>query len=118
MEWTEVKAKPKTKKKVVHSDDKPTYGGFGTKGKLIAGPINQNYQQSRPAHRDDQDDDYYGTQTHASALVDFYEDQVADYDEDQHVELVSHLCSQNVSEARMKAGLSQVQLASKVNEKV
>ena len=95
MEWNEVKAKPKTKKKVVQSEDKPTYGGFGAKGKLIAGPINHGQQHTNTVHRQEQqDDDYYGTQTHASALVDFYEDQVADYDEDQHVELVSHLCAQ------------------------
>ena len=38
-EWTEVKAKPKKKKVVEQGQNKPTYGGKGKGGGLIAGPV-------------------------------------------------------------------------------
>jgi len=53
----------------------------------------------------------------ASGLVDFYEDQVVDYEEEQKIELVSHVCAQGVSQARLAAKMSQDNLAKAIGEK-
>merc|ERR1711988_745997 len=53
----------------------------------------------------------------ASGLVDFYDDQEVDYEEEQKVEMVSHTCAQAIATARLNAKLSQDDLAKKIGEK-
>jgi len=47
-------------------------------------------------------------------LVDFYDEQVVDYEQHENVELYSHTCAQSVSQARLTAKMSQDDLAKKV----
>ena len=66
-----------------------------------------------------------GKSANAFASVNTQATNIADYDfgiddeyqEEEHYELVSHTCAQSVSEARLKANLTQNQLAQKVGEK-
>merc|ERR1712227_930892 len=53
----------------------------------------------------------------ASGLVDFYDEQEVDYEEEQKVEMVSHTCAQAIATARLNAKLSQDDLAKKIGEK-
>ena len=115
-EWAEIKAK-KPKKKVRNDDFQSNFtGGRGKKGELIAGAVQEssnhfggggdhfgNYQQSNAAsHIADVADDYGGE--------DFYGER-------QNIELVSSVCAQQISEARLNAKMTQVDLAKKVGEK-
>ena len=108
-EWNEVKAKPK-KKKTQNKESGPVYGGKGAGGKLIAGPI-KNGQMSSNTNQ------YASLNNQASTIAD-YDYHIDDglYD-DVKYETVSHTCAQAVSEARLKAGLTQAQLGSKIGEK-
>ena len=54
---------------------------------------------------------------HASAVADFDFGVDEERHEERDFEIVSHVCSQAVSDARIKATMSQSQLATKVNEK-
>ena len=88
------------------------YGGKGTGGKLIAGPIKQG-QMSKPSSS------YQSLNNQASTISD-YNFNIEDDDFEKKVkkiELTSHTCAQAVSEARAHANLTQTQLAQKVGIK-
>ena len=122
-EWAEVKAKPK-KKKAPKPQESQVFGGKGAKGKLIAGPI-QNNRTPAPVMDDDYgDEDYYGQEEYghgdnnaAGGLIYHQENNFADYNEELKVETVSHACAQSVSQARMKSGMTQEKLAVAIGEK-
>ena len=109
-EWNEVKAKPKKKKQNNNTQNQTQYGGKGTGGKLIAGPV----KKSGGGGGGNQ---YGQLNNQASTIAEFdYHIDDGMYDEVKY-ELVSHKCAQAVSEARLHAGLTQTQLAQKIGEK-
>ena len=55
--------------------------------------------------------------TQATNIADYDFGIDNEYQEEDHYELGSHTCAQSVSEARLKSGLTQNQLAQKVGEK-
>ena len=101
-EWTEVKAKPKKKKVVEQGPNKPTFGGKGKGGVLIAGPV-QNAATMGGGNFD-----YSSTANQASSLVEYeqYQNEYGEDFEEAKVELVSHVCAQAVSENRLKNKLT------------
>ena len=111
-EWNEVKAKPKMKKKEAPKVNQIQYGGKGAHGKLIAGPIKQGQMSNAPSQ-------YQALNNQASTIAE-YNFNIEDDDFEaptKKIELTSHKCAQAVSEARLKAGLTQTQLAQKVGIK-
>ena len=112
-EWNEVKAKPKKKKAPQpEAEHKPAYGGKTAKGKLVAGPIKKNNAGGgggdgwgQSAGYGYGNTDYSALNNQASAIADF--DYHIDSDEEVKYETVSHQCAQAVSEARLKANMTQ-----------
>ena len=108
-DWNTVKAKPKKKKAAPEGSNVPkTFGGKGQGGKLVCGPVKNGAMNAN-----------VGKSANAFASVNTQATNIADYDfgiddeyqEEEHYELVSHTCAQSVSEARLKANLTQNQLA-------
>ena len=96
-EWNEVKAKPKKKKApAAQAESAPVFGGKGKKGKLIAGPVQDGFTQQKTGYEKGGGYDDYADTGAASGLVDFYDDQEVDYEEEQKVEMISHTCAQAV----------------------
>ena len=94
-EWAEIKAKPKKKKQAAPVNTQ-VYGGKGTHGKLIAGPIKQGQMASNS-------NQYQSMNNQASTIAD-YDYNIEDDDFEKKtvaIELVSHTCAQAVAEARM-----------------
>ena len=107
-DWETVKSKPKKQNnKPKNEENKPAYGGKGAGGKLIAGPVKQGKMASQ--------NDYSALNNQASAIADF-DYHIDDYEEVKY-ETVSHVCAQAVSEARLKANMTQEKLANAVGEK-
>ena len=112
-DWNEVKAKPKKKKAPKpEAEHKPAYGGKTASGKLVAGPIKKNNAGGGGGGYNDYQDgygygntDYSALNNQASAIADF--DYHIDSDEEVKYETVSHTCAQAVSEARLKANMTQ-----------
>ena len=121
-EWNEVKAKPKKKKAPKTEENKPVYGGKKAGGKLVAGPIKKANAGGGGGYNEYEDDygygntDYSALNNQASNIADF--DYHIDSDEEVKFEIVSHACAQGVSEARLKANMTQTQLAAAIGEKV
>ena len=111
-DWNTVKSKPK-KKKVQDDVVKKTFGGKGTGGKLVCGPVKNAAQMANQG----KGGDFGALNTQATNIADydFGGDDV--YEEEEKFEMVSHKCAQSVGEARMKANLTQNQLAQKIGEK-
>ena len=114
-EWTEVKAK-KPKRKPKPEEQKSAFtGGKNKKGMLISGAVQQSHTRVGGG-------DEWGTfQTsnaaqHIADVVDDYGDEDF-YAANQNIELVSNVCAQAVSEARLAAKMTQVDLAKKIGEK-
>ena len=115
-EWTEIKAK-KPKKKPRNEEQKQNYtGGKNKKGELMAGAVVHSSSNFGGGG------DEFGAFTssnaaqHIAGVVDEYGDEEF-YDGKQDVELVSNVCAQAISEARLKANMTQVDLAKKIGEK-
>ena len=127
-EWQEVKKKKKFVPREVQEQQASGGGGFGGKkgGKLVAGPIMQKATKyggpgayGSSTYQDDDDwDEVPATRkpkSQAQAIAD-YDYGVGEESEIKY-ETVSHVCASEVQAARLKADLTQAQLASKVNEK-
>ena len=115
MDWNEVKSKPKKKNtKPKEEVVKPVYGGKKGGNKLVAGPIkNANLISANQFGYDHSE-----VTTNAAAIADYedYYEENAVYEEVKY-ETVSTTCAHAVSEARMKANLTQGDLAKKVGVK-
>ena len=83
------------------------------KGTLVPGPIQQTRYGGSGAYGGNKNE--YEVVNHASTVADY--DFGIDNNEETKYELVSHVCSAAVAQARMDAKLTQAQLAIKVNEK-
>ena len=111
-DWNTVKAKPK-KKKVQDETVKKTFGGKGQGGKLVCGPV-KNASSVANAGKGN---NFGALNTQATNIAEYDFGGEDDYQEEEKLETVSHTCAQSVSEARLKAGLTQNQLAQKIGEK-
>ena len=118
-EWSEVKEKKKkAPKPQMNAPQGSRYGGKTAKGTLVAGPVNQAPSRYGGG-------DAWGSNQRDEPEVINHASAVADYDfgvdDDRHEELkfemVSHVCAAAVAKARMDAGLTQGQLATRVNER-
>ena len=113
-DWNTIKAKPKKKKTQNNDGQKQVFGGKGTGGKLVAGPVRN---AAAAANVGKQSNDWSSMNNQASNIAEYDFGLDNDYQEEEHYELVSHTCAQSVSEARNKAGLTQNQLAQKCGTK-
>lgn len=117
-EWTEIKAKKKqAPKPQMNAPQGSRYGGKTAKGTLVAGPVNQAPSRygggdawGAPAQQKE-------VINHASAVADYDFGVDDDRHEELKFEMVSHVCAAAVAKARMDAGLTQGQLATRVNER-
>ena len=113
-EWTEVKAKPKKKKAPKPQGEVKMQMGGKANGKLIPGAIMGGVSGSGYGNTD-----YTQMSNTASGLVEYdqYQEDYGEEFEEVKVEKVSHTCAQSVQQARLKANLTQAQLAQKIGEK-
>ena len=110
-DWNTVKAKPKKKKQQNNDGPKQTFGGKGTGGKLVAGPVRNAQAQ---ANTGKQTNDWSSLNNQATNIADYDFGIDNDYQEEEKYETVSHTCAQSVVEARNNAGMTQNQLAQKI----
>ena len=116
-EWQEIKAK-KPKKKPKNEEQKQNFtGGKNKKGELIAGAVQSSGFGGGGYGNNDE---FFGFNasngaSHIADVVDDYGDE--DFYEREDIERVSHVCAQAIAEARLKANMTQVDLAKKIGEK-
>ena len=104
MDWEEVKPKKKVKKVNVKPPEEkdPMYLGGGT-GPFV---LSQSAQGSGSAPG------------YVAPKPKKHVDDEEEKDEEIKIELISHVCSEDVKKARMAKGLNQADLAKKINVKV
>ena len=113
-----MKSKPK-KKPATQQITQSFTGGKNKKGELIAGAVqsSSNFGGGSYSHGDE-----FGAfgqsngASHISSVADDYGNEDF-YDERQAIEHVSNVCAQAIAEARLKANMTQVDLAKKIGEK-